>query len=595
MFRVLACLTEQHNPWLLLGAVVLYLVACTGAFLVLEMQRHGRRPVRWLLLAGVLAGAGAWVLHFLAMLAYDPGLPMGFNLALTLISAVIGVAGGWAAFALAATKADALRCTMAGAVFALGIAGLHYIGMAGIEMAAARSWDFTLVAASFLICWPLSALAFWLSSRRGHVAATLAAPLVLAVAVGALHFAGMGALTLTPMPGADPAGGLDRGFMTAMVVIGAVALTIIAFLLVHADRRMTAQRLREANRLRRLADASSEGIVIHDRRYVLDANQQFADMLGLPLSEIIGRSLETLGPAGVSERMNREIEERGAASFEVSVTAKGEELLLELQTRPFAREDNLWISSVRDIGMQRRAEVAERANAAKSQFVANMSHELRTPLNAIIGYAEMIEEEVVDRGDKQLAGDARKISNSARHLLSLINEILDLSKIEAGKLEVINEAVDLRALIREVTETMRPAIDANRNRLTLQIADDAALVTADSFRLKQCLLNLLSNAAKFTSDGRLGIRARRVANGVEITVADTGIGINAQQAARRFQPFVQADDSVSRKFGGTGLGLTITKRLVELMGGTIALRSTPGRGSAFTIVLQGAEALRAAA
>ncbi|MBI1250550.1 MAG: response regulator [Alphaproteobacteria bacterium] len=232
-------------------------------------------------------------------------------------------------------------------------------------------------------------------------------------------------------------------------------------------------------------------------------------------------------------------------------------------------------------------ETAHEANLAKSQFLANMSHELRTPLNAIIGYSEMMLEESDAAQDEMTAKDLNRILSASRHLLALINEILDLSKIEAGAMEVSSRPFDPLELCNEVLETVRPMAMKNAN--ALRLVDDAQLGGAetDEFRIRQCLLNLLSNACKFTKEGAVTLRVRRVRDNafdwLVFDVSDTGIGISPAQLERVFEPFSQADATTTRKFGGTGLGLSITRRLAELLGGDLSVASTLGKGSTFTL------------
>jgi|CXWL01.1.fsa_nt_gi PAS domain S-box-containing protein len=234
-------------------------------------------------------------------------------------------------------------------------------------------------------------------------------------------------------------------------------------------------------------------------------------------------------------------------------------------------------------------EAAETANISKSQFLTSMSHELRTPLNAIIGYSEMLHEEAeADARDSDMK-DLDRVLTSARHLLHLINDILDLSKIEAGRMDVSASDFDLESLIEEAAQTVRPAAEKNSNALVLDLADDLGEMRSDPFKLNQCLLNLLSNAAKFTEQGRISIRARRSTeidgDYIEINVADSGIGMNAEQMERLFNPFVQAETTTSRKYGGTGLGLAITRRMMQLLGGDVSVSSVEGVGSTFTLRL----------
>jgi len=232
---------------------------------------------------------------------------------------------------------------------------------------------------------------------------------------------------------------------------------------------------------------------------------------------------------------------------------------------------------------------AESANLAKSQFLANMSHELRTPLNAIIGYAEMLQEDAEDNGDTASVQDLNRVLVAAKHLLSLLNEILDLSKIEAGRMDVVAAAFEPGDVLSELIETVRPLAEQNGNTLTLHADEDAPAAHSDAMKLRQCVLNLLSNACKFTKNGRVDVRyERRERNGIDhlfITVSDSGIGMSTEHLARLFQPFVQADPTITQQYGGTGLGLTITRRLTQLLGGDVSVESELGHGATFTLAI----------
>lgn len=228
-------------------------------------------------------------------------------------------------------------------------------------------------------------------------------------------------------------------------------------------------------------------------------------------------------------------------------------------------------------------QAAEQSNRAKSAFLANMSHELRTPLNAIIGYSEMLEEDAQAAGDGAAAKDLQRIRSSGKHLLALIQDILDLSKIEAGKMTLHLEPMPLGALVTEARETAEPLARKNRNQLEIRYAECGETMLADPVKFRQSLFNLLSNACKFTENGVVTLEVEREDNAVLWHVRDTGIGINAEQQNRLFQSFSQVDSSATRKYGGTGLGLAISQRLCQLMGGEITLQSAPGAGSTFTI------------
>jgi signal transduction histidine kinase/CheY-like chemotaxis protein len=253
------------------------------------------------------------------------------------------------------------------------------------------------------------------------------------------------------------------------------------------------------------------------------------------------------------------------------------------------RDNAREIRAAREEAERSRAE-AEAASRTKSAFLANMSHELRTPLNAIIGYSEILVEDATDRGDKTSIADLEKIQGAGKHLLGLINDILDLSKIEAGRMDVYLEQVFLNVLIDEVKSIVEPMVRKNDNRLAIECAPDIGSMRTDLVKLKQGLINLLSNAAKFTKQGKVTLRVWRQREGdgrtsVKFAVADTGIGMNDEQMARLFQAFTQADSSTTRTFGGTGLGLAITKHFCTMLGGSIDVASKPGQGATFTISL----------
>src|SRR3954468_17289790 len=235
---------------------------------------------------------------------------------------------------------------------------------------------------------------------------------------------------------------------------------------------------------------------------------------------------------------------------------------------------------------------ALQANRAKSDFLANVSHELRTPLNAIIGYSEMLEEEAEELGHEHLVADLQKIHGAGRHLLGLINDILDLSKIEAGKVELFLEDFAVAALVAEVEATIRPLVAKNANSLDVDLAPDLGVMHSDQTKIRQSLFNLLSNATKFTTGGRISLAVRRATRDdrdwLEFEVSDTGIGIAAEHLGRLFQAFSQAEASTTRRYGGTGLGLAITRHFCRMLGGDVAVASEPGRGTTFTMTLPAA-------
>ena len=257
----------------------------------------------------------------------------------------------------------------------------------------------------------------------------------------------------------------------------------------------------------------------------------------------------------------------------------------DLKTRTQELEDEIVQRKRMQEELLKAKDAAEEASRAKSAFLANMSHELRTPLNAIIGYSEILEEETRESGPPENVRDLQRIQAAGKHLLSLINGVLDLSKIEAGKMALHLEAFAVEPMVEEMITTLRPAAERNHNRLELRMAGDVGAMFADVTKVRQILFNLLSNACKFTEHGTIILDVERRQDRLVFRVSDTGIGMTPQQQSNLFQYFTQADSSTARKYGGTGLGLAISQRFTHMMRGEIEVASSPGEGSVFTLDL----------
>jgi signal transduction histidine kinase/CheY-like chemotaxis protein len=410
--------------------------------------------------------------------------------------------------------------------------------------------------------------------------------------VGAIDGLGAGDLSV-PIPSA----GSDE--------IGAMARTLALFRDSLRERdRFAAEAEAQRKTIAAAIATISEGFVLYDSddRIVM-FNEQFraiypglADMIkpgttfGEVLEAVVSRSLVDLGTQSpqdwMAERRARREHSGGFAEYryggryirisERRIQGGGTVAVYSDITE--LRQHNLELEEAR--------ELSEVANRTKSQFLANMSHELRTPLNAIIGYSEILQEDAADGGQEQLVPDLKKIESAGRHLLGLINDILDLSKVEAGKMEVFIEEVDLPSLLEEVGAIIRPLVVKSGNTLELSVAKDIGSMHTDRTKVKQCLLNVLSNASKFTQNGKLTVAIERTDRAmVQMMISDTGIGMSAEQLGRLFQAFSQADASTTKKFGGTGLGLAITRHFCRLLGGDISVASRVGEGSTFTIVI----------
>ena len=365
--------------------------------------------------------------------------------------------------------------------------------------------------------------------------------------------------------------------------------------------------LREFDERFRLAvETLGEGVVITDADdVVVYVNSRMAQLSGYDREVMVGQKVaDLLVPAedrpAYDERMALRMQ-GVSEQYEVSFRRKdGGRFWAEVNGSPLrdgAGRIVGTVGAVMDVTERKRIEeqlvaavdAAEDASRAKSAFLANMSHELRTPLNAIIGYSEMLQEELRERDLGDLVPDVAKIHGSGKHLLRLINDILDVSKIEAGKMDLVPEVFDAQALVRDVAATIRPLVESKANTLHVRCGDGVGLMKADLTRVRQVLLNLLSNASKFTDAGRVDLEADRMtmngATWLRFRVRDTGIGMTPEQLARLFKAFTQADVSTTRRYGGTGLGLVISRQLCQMMGGEVTVESVPGTGSTFTVLL----------
>jgi signal transduction histidine kinase/DNA-binding response OmpR family regulator len=400
---------------------------------------------------------------------------------------------------------------------------------------------------------------------------------------------------------------VDIGHRDRRDEIGRMVDAIDVFRKNIIDRRAMEQTLSEA------IEAISEGFSLYDAEDKIAVyNTRYRDMFSYGETTVIGMSFESIVSNAIehglipeaksdpqrwlAERLARHRNPGGPHTqhradgrwVRVSErkTANGGLVATYADISELKQRETELDGLVHELQVARDA--AETANRTKSQFLANMSHELRTPLNAIIGYSEILQEDVADVGKDNLIADLKKIESSGRDLLGLINDILDLSKVEAGKMDIFLEDVDIASLNDEVRAIIVPMAEKNGNTLVCQLANDLGSMRTDRTKLKQSLLNILSNGSKFTENGKLTLKAERFGTDkpmMRFAITDTGIGMSEEQLGRLFQAFSQAEASTTRKYGGTGLGLAITANFCKLLGGEVTVVSTPGKGSTFTMVL----------
>jgi len=363
-----------------------------------------------------------------------------------------------------------------------------------------------------------------------------------------------------------------------------------------AARMLGASMTRQRNQeyVDNILRSMEESLLVTDADLLIRrVNPSALKLLGYTEEELIGR------PAG-QVIVEREAPARRSAVERTYRTKSGRSMPVlfssaEMRDGAGALEGYVWLAQ--DMAELKRVQgelvrakdAAEEANRAKSAFLANMSHELRTPLNAVIGYSEMLQEIAEDRGEHDLLPDLAKIRWAGKHLLGLINDVLDISKIEAGKVELSIESLDALPLIDSAASTFRPLVEKNGNRLEVSCDGSLGALLGDQTRVRQVLFNLLSNACKFTENGLIRLAARRLrsrgSEWVEFKVSDTGIGMTPDQMSRLYRPFMQADASTTRKYGGTGLGLAISREFCQMMGGSLSAQSELGEGSTFIVRL----------
>ena len=480
------------------------------------------------------------------------------------------------------------------AVDLLVAAANHDITEAGREAATVQRYGTGIVLGSAVLSLLSSVLIVWLYVDRNLLARLSGlSQSMLAIAGGNLH---------APLPGTgrDEIGRL------------AEALRLFRDTAIEIEEKSLREVAEARQRLIDAIESISEGFALYDGsdRLVL-CNNRYREILypGIADAVVPGAQFETIVrkavERGLVEDAKGQEEEWLAARLAAHrnpqltlVQRRSPDRWIQVNERRIAGGGTVAVYT--DISTLKRHETeleiardaAMAATQAKSNFLASMSHELRTPLNAILGITEMLQEDAREAGQGELVEPLGRVAGAGKHLLKLINEVLDLSKIEAGRLELHIEKFDVAAVIQDAATTAQPLAQKNRNRINILCPDDIGSMAADQLRVRQILLNLLSNACKFTEDGEVTIGATRakhdIADAVVFTVVDTGIGMTPQQMTNLFQEFSQADSSTTRKYGGTGLGLAISQRLCRAMGGHITVDSTPGAGTRFTVWLPSA-------
>jgi len=597
------------------------LIAMLASYAALDLASRvtaarGRIRFAWLSGGATAMGTGIWSMHYIGMLAFSLPIPVLYDWPTVLLSLLAAIFASAIALFVVSRQRMGLPAALVGSgVMGAGIATMHYTGMEAMRLSAMCHYSFPLVTLSVVLAIVISLVALWLTFHfRNDVKVRwlpkIASAMLMGAAIPVMHYTGMAAANFVST-GEAP----DLSHAVSVSSLGVAGITIVTLMVLAlavltsvVDRRFSVLESSE-ERLRLIINTAMDAVVtMNAEGFITNWNSEAEKTFGWSSSEALGRRLSEI----ILPRRFQEGEEQAFRGFfgtsqgkmvrqRTEITAQhrdGREFPVEVAISP-VKFDGQWIFSIflRDITKLKRAQeellsaklAAEDASSAKSIFLANMSHELRTPLNAIIGYSELLQEQTQESGGVEVAEDLQRIQSAGKHLLALINDILDLSKIEAGKMGMHLEEFDVAQIIEEIADTVQPAAVKNASTLEVRVAKDVGRMRADLTKVRQILLNLLSNACKFTDHGVISLNVDRRTidqrDWVEFEVGDTGIGITAEQKKNLFREFTQADTSISRKYGGTGLGLAISARFIQIMGGTITVESHLGRGSKFTIKL----------
>jgi two-component system, sensor histidine kinase and response regulator len=601
------------------------LMAILAAYAALDLagrvtSARGRARFFWLGGGAAAMGTGIWSMHYIGMEALRLPVEVAYDWPTVVVSMLAAIAASGIALYLVSRARLSTRALVVGSItMGSGIAAMHYIGMAAMRLPAMCSYSPALVALSVVLAVVISAVALRTTFQsRGETSdwgwRKTANAVVMGSAIPVMHYVGMAAATFYPAPlrSSDLHHAIDISALgiAAITLVTAVMLSLV-FVLSLYDRRFMLQSLEiksSALRYRQIVETAFDAFLgFNDRLLVEHWNPQAERMFGSSKAEALGR------PLGDFLALDRQIGDSGETLRHWLLTSGGEmQARLEVAARHHdghAFEAEMAISSIQtgqnrlftafiqDVTERKQMEreretakqAAEAASRAKGEFLANMSHEIRTPLNGVIGMTELALQTELSREQREYLDTVRL---SAESLLTVINDILDFSKIEAGKVELETIDFELRECLETTLRTLSVRADEKGLELLCDVDSDVPdLLRGDPNRLRQILMNLVGNAIKFTHAGEIALKVYSSAPQVDkivlhCEVADTGIGIPADKLESVFQSFSQADASTTREYGGTGLGLTISRRLVEMMGGRIWVESELGKGSTFHFTME---------
>jgi PAS domain S-box-containing protein len=611
----------MHGHSQLSFVVLSIIIANLSAYAALDLSgrvassRNASARFAWLMCGSLAMGIGIWSMHYIGMLGYRMDMPVMYDWPTVLLSMLAAVLSSGLALWIVSGRTLGVAATLLGSLcMGGGIAAMHYIGMAAMRMPATSMYSTPWVVASVVTAVVIAFAALRLTFVHRYEARMFSwskslSAVLMGCAIPVMHYMGMAAVSFMPAelaPNSLRHAVSISGLGTASIALVTVLILSLVYLSAFIDRRfmLHAEELQSSEeRYRRIVGAAFDAFVgIDSDGLVNDWNDQAEKTFGWTAEEAIGKpvgellsfdSVDQLEPASFSELA---ASKDGRLYGRLEVTAKHKTGMLfpaEMAVSEISVGDRrIFAAFVHDVTERKLAErsmeearvSAEAANRAKSEFLANMSHEIRTPLNGVIGMTDLALETELTREQREYM---TTVKFSADSLLTVINDILDFSKIEAGKVDLESIRFDLRECVETTLKTLALRADEKGLELLCDVAVDLPeVVLGDPGRLRQIIVNLIGNAIKFTAAGEVSLRVALAdpsegADQLQFTVSDTGIGIAPEKLLTIFDSFSQADTSTTRQYGGTGLGLTISKRLTDLMGGRVWCESTPGHGSQF--------------
>ena len=559
----------------------------------------------------VALGGGIWTMHFIGMLAFELCTSVHYDPTITMLSVLPSVGASWVALQIL-SQARVLRwhLLVGGILVGLGIGTMHYSGMAAMRMAPALRYEPVTFFLSIVLAVVLATVALWIRFRLRRTRLTLLqrvviSGIVLGLAISSMHYTGMAAARFIGQSTA-PDNTIIFNSTFASVALSAFTITVTALVTAANGllryRQLFLKMEESESHNRAILDTAIDGIItINSHGTILDFNHSAERLFGWKAGEVLGHNVNMLMPEPDRSRHDGYLSNYlhsndpkiiGVGQDVTGLRKDGSLMPMRLAIGKVRQPgEPLFIGFVTDMSryneltesLRQNAEKAEQATRAKSAFLANMSHEIRTPLNAIIGFSDLM---LNDRLNAQQNKHLSIINQSARSLLALLNDILDTTKLEHGSVKLEQVNFSLVQLCKQIEASLRLAADAKNLEFRLNHAPELRLFyKGDPLRIQQVLNNLIGNAIKFTQNGavHVDVSPEPGRNVVCIRITDTGIGMTPDQLRNVFTPFTQADVSISRRFGGTGLGLSIAHQLIDLMGGTLEVRSTFGVGSVFKV------------